>query len=95
MYRGSLGAKRLNESVATVIEHLFEQISDLYVVHQVGRNNSSVYKALVILILSEEFISGLYRYTGAADVVITRSGANTVAELAVQAKPIIIIPNAS
>ncbi len=91
---GSLGAVRLNQSVVAIIERLFEQINDLYVVHQVGKGNTGIYKNFTHPHLKiEEFIANLYKYTGAADSVITRSGANTVAELAVQGKAIIIVPN--
>jgi UDP-N-acetylglucosamine--N-acetylmuramyl-(pentapeptide) pyrophosphoryl-undecaprenol N-acetylglucosamine transferase len=91
---GSLGAIRLNQSVALVISQLFEQINDLYVIHQIGKGNNSVYENYSNPRLkTPEFISNLYKYTGAADIVITRSGATTIAELAVQGKATIIIPN--
>jgi len=91
---GSLGATRLNNEISKIIPELFEQINDLFVVHQVGKGNLKVYgkyenKQLIVA----EFIQDLYKYTGAADVIIARSGATTVAELAIQAKPLILIPN--
>ena len=91
---GSLGATRINQAVGNIISQLFEQINDLYVIHQVGKGNSGIYKEFVHPHLRvEEFIADLYKYTGAADAVITRSGANTVAELEMQGKAIIIVPN--
>jgi UDP-N-acetylglucosamine--N-acetylmuramyl-(pentapeptide) pyrophosphoryl-undecaprenol N-acetylglucosamine transferase len=41
------------------------------------------------------FVSDMYRYTGAANIVIARGGATNLAELAVQGKTCIIVPNAS
>lgn len=35
----------------------------------------------------------MYLYSGASDLVITRAGANTMAELGVQAKACIVVPN--
>lgn len=91
---GSLGAARINQAISKIIGQLFEQINDLYVIHQVGGGKNNVYKDFSnSRLIVKEFISDLYEYTGAADVVVTRSGANTVAELAVQGKAIVIIPN--
>lgn len=91
---GSQGANRLNQTLVDVVDQLFHQINDLYIFHQVGKGNTRIYGQLNQPHLEVvEFVSNLYKYTGAADIVITRSGANTVAELAVQGKPIIIVPN--
>jgi len=38
------------------------------------------------------FVTDFYRYTGAADVIISRAGATNLAEFAVQGKACIIIP---
>jgi UDP-N-acetylglucosamine--N-acetylmuramyl-(pentapeptide) pyrophosphoryl-undecaprenol N-acetylglucosamine transferase len=91
---GSLGARRLNKYVVNIIDELFEEIDNLYVVHQVGKNNKYIYKNIAKpSLIVVEFINDLYKYSGAADIVLTRSGANTVAELAVQGKPMVIVPN--
>jgi UDP-N-acetylglucosamine--N-acetylmuramyl-(pentapeptide) pyrophosphoryl-undecaprenol N-acetylglucosamine transferase len=39
------------------------------------------------------YVSDLYRYSGAADVIITRAGATAIAEFAVQGKACILVPN--
>ena len=39
------------------------------------------------------FLHDVYRYSGAADVVVTRAGATNLAEFAVQGKACIVIPN--
>ena len=41
----------------------------------------------------EEYFADMYKYSGAADVIIARAGANTIAEIAAQGKAAIIIPN--
>jgi len=35
----------------------------------------------------------MYQYSAAADIVITRASATALAELEVQGKPLIVIPN--
>src|SRR5690606_34002767 len=35
----------------------------------------------------------LHQYTGASDLIVTRAGANTLAEIGVQGKACIVIPN--
>ena len=39
------------------------------------------------------FISDVYRYSGAADVIITRAGATNLAEFALQGKACIVVPS--
>jgi UDP-N-acetylglucosamine--N-acetylmuramyl-(pentapeptide) pyrophosphoryl-undecaprenol N-acetylglucosamine transferase len=38
------------------------------------------------------FVSDVYRYTGAADIIVSRASATVIAELAVQAKATILVP---
>ena len=91
---GSLGAQRLNAAFGQVVPALLQQFSDLLIIHQVGLGNlkqlddvnDARYHKL-------EFMDGMYRYTGAADVVVTRAGANTLAELGVQGKACVVVPN--
>lgn len=91
---GSLGARRLNESFQTIVAKLLEDYSDLVIVHQVGKSGAEIYKEfshqrLIVL----PFLKDMHHYTGAADVVIARAGANTLAELGVQGKAVVVVPN--
>jgi UDP-N-acetylglucosamine--N-acetylmuramyl-(pentapeptide) pyrophosphoryl-undecaprenol N-acetylglucosamine transferase len=91
---GSLGARRLNTAMTGLAPTLLEKHHDLHIVHQVGKGNDKTYgpyqhERLQVL----EFMEGMHRYTGAADVVVTRAGANTLAELGVQGKACIVVPN--
>lgn len=91
---GSLGAQRLNTAMREIVPALFEQYPKLHIIHQVGRGNLGVYEGYQHRNLQvKEFLEGLYLYTGAADVVVTRAGANTLAELGVQQKACIVVPN--
>ncbi len=91
---GSTGAARLNKAVLKILPDLLKKISDLQVIHQVGKGKRAVYKRysherLEVL----EFLSPMHEYTGAADLIITRAGANSLAEFGIQGKACVVVPN--
>ncbi len=91
---GSSGAQRLNVAVREIIEGLLSQYPTLYVVHQTGKGKAGVYsdyshERLQVL----EFMRPMYKYTGAADIVVSRVSGNTMAELGYQRKPVIGVPS--
>jgi UDP-N-acetylglucosamine--N-acetylmuramyl-(pentapeptide) pyrophosphoryl-undecaprenol N-acetylglucosamine transferase len=99
---GGLGAQRVNHAVAEAIPHLMNEFPDLHVVHGVGRRNQETMEQLYAKSLTGtqaqrlevyDFISDVYRFSGAADIVITRAGATNLAEFAVQGKACVIIPS--
>ena len=92
---GSLGAVKLNKILIEIIEPLLKTFGDLYIFHQVGKGNTKIYDGLKPdkRLRVVEFIPDMYKYSGAADLVIARAGATSIAELAVQGKPTIFIPN--
>jgi len=99
---GGLGAQRLNEAVAAIMPTLLKAYKDLAVVHTVGRNHQKVMEDMYDKCLDaaergrvvvEGFLTDLYRYSGAADVIIARAGATNLAEFAVQRKACVIVPN--
>jgi len=91
---GSLGARRLNMAMTGLVPALLQKYPQLKIIHQVGKGNQKTYgpyqhERLMVI----EFMEGMHRYTGAADVVVTRAGANSLAELGVQGKACIVVPN--
>ena len=91
---GSLGASAINEAIRHIIPHILEQDPKLYVVHQVGKGKQGIYTGFSHDRLRPlEFLQPMYAYTGASDVVVSRAGANTIAELGVQGKAVIVVPN--
>jgi UDP-N-acetylglucosamine--N-acetylmuramyl-(pentapeptide) pyrophosphoryl-undecaprenol N-acetylglucosamine transferase len=99
---GGLGAKGINSAFAEALPHLLNEYKDLYAVHIVGRDHddamSKVYNDS--LTPGEQgrvrvfgYIPDVFRYSGAADIVITRAGATNLAEFAVQGKACIVIPS--
>jgi UDP-N-acetylglucosamine--N-acetylmuramyl-(pentapeptide) pyrophosphoryl-undecaprenol N-acetylglucosamine transferase len=93
---GSLGATEINKAFVSIYQSILNRYKDdVYIVHQVGRGKLSAYDNYVInhQMQVKEFFNNLYQYSAAADVVITRASATALAELAIQGKPVIAIPN--
>jgi UDP-N-acetylglucosamine--N-acetylmuramyl-(pentapeptide) pyrophosphoryl-undecaprenol N-acetylglucosamine transferase len=91
---GSGGAGRINTAVRAILPELLQQHPDLRVIHQVGVGKGAVYKDFNSERLQVyELLKPMHVFTGASDVVITRAGANTMAELGVQGKACLVIPN--
>ncbi|MDB5181314.1 MAG: UDP-N-acetylglucosamine--N-acetylmuramyl- (pentapeptide) pyrophosphoryl-undecaprenol [Candidatus Saccharibacteria bacterium] len=100
---GGLGAQRLNTAVIENASFLLQQYPRMAIVHLTGKANEAEVQAAYDEVLKSQdvrkrmivkgFTTDMARYSGAADVVVARGGATNLAELAVQAKPCIIVPN--
>ncbi|HSH18357.1 MAG TPA: UDP-N-acetylglucosamine--N-acetylmuramyl-(pentapeptide) pyrophosphoryl-undecaprenol N-acetylglucosamine transferase [Candidatus Saccharimonadales bacterium] len=101
---GGLGAQRLNEAVVENAPYLLNRYRGLAIVHLAGRANEQATMDAYDQALGADsearrrvfvkgFVTGMHRYSGAANVVVARGGATNLAELAMQAKPCIIVPN--
>jgi UDP-N-acetylglucosamine--N-acetylmuramyl-(pentapeptide) pyrophosphoryl-undecaprenol N-acetylglucosamine transferase len=96
---GSLGAMRLNEAVYINLESM---LSDLEVnIFWISgkrqyqelseRLKQGSYDLNRVHLFS--FVENFYNVVAAADVIVSRAGATTLAELAAAAKPVILVPN--
>ncbi len=99
---GGLGAQRLNMSVARISNKLLTKYSNLVILHIAGPGKddelAEEYEKQLSTdqlgrVVVEPFVSDLYRYSGAADIVICRASATTLTELAEQGKACIVLPN--
>jgi UDP-N-acetylglucosamine--N-acetylmuramyl-(pentapeptide) pyrophosphoryl-undecaprenol N-acetylglucosamine transferase len=99
---GGLGSQRVNRAVADALPHLLRDFQDLHVFHVVGRANEAEMRKAYLSELPVDaqgrvqimsFIPDVYRYSGAADIVICRAGATNLAEFAVQGKACIVVPS--
>lgn len=99
---GGHGAQAINDAMVANAQFLLERYPKLLIVHATGRaleqEVSHAYDKAVKpsdrnRIITEGYIQGAYRYSGAADIVIARGGATTLAELAIQAKACVIVPS--
>ncbi len=94
---GSQGAHRVNELVLDAFELITERIGDrLNLIHQTGKKDlnevKSRYRKSGISADASDFyrdMAGIYRQV---DLVISRSGATTLAELSVMGLPVLLIP---
>lgn len=92
---GGLGAKRINDAVATGLNELLKHTSVLLL------SGASHYDELRALTPQDNdrfqllpFTEDMAQVLGAADIVVARAGATTLLELAALAKPTILVPNA-
>jgi UDP-N-acetylglucosamine--N-acetylmuramyl-(pentapeptide) pyrophosphoryl-undecaprenol N-acetylglucosamine transferase len=101
IFGGSLGAIRLNEAVLEAAPVLLSQLPKLHILHVTGKAQAEEI-AIAYGTLNDElarrvwcwpFLPNLYEITGIADVVIARAGATSIAELGLQHKAVILVPN--
>lgn len=92
---GSLGATSINKQLVELAPSLLKAHPYLHIIHQTGQGNKEIYSDFTNKKLhAYEFLKPMHAFTGASDVVVSRAGANTMAELGVQGKACIIVPNA-
>ncbi len=98
VFGGSQGAQTLNRAVPEILKTLAAKAPDaaLQVIHVSGekwledtrgRYAGASFKALVL-----PYITAMEQAYGAADLVLCRSGASTLAELIAQKKPAVLVP---
>lgn len=90
---GSLGAKSINEALATHINALIK--AGLQVIWQTGKSYAKEAAAIAVEhkeVWSGEFIVNMEYAYAAADIILARAGAMTVAEIAVVQKPAVFVP---
>ncbi len=99
---GGLGAQRMNDAVSTCMPDLLVRYPDLWVVHIAGRANEAEVRQYYKQNLAPKvqhrvhvkgYVTNLYQYSGAADVILARAGATAIAEFAAQHKACVIVPN--
>ncbi len=96
IFGGSAGAHRINTAILEALDSLKESKSSLRFIHQTGKEDfdlvSRGYEEKGFEAEVMPFIDEMARCYRRADLVICRSGASTVAELAVCGKASILIP---
>ncbi len=92
---GSLGARTINESIASGLNKIYEK--NIGLIWQTGKtyfetakkSNPDNLKNIVIT----GFIYKMDYAFAAADIIISRAGAGTISELCVVGKPVILVPS--
>ncbi|MDP1689770.1 MAG: UDP-N-acetylglucosamine--N-acetylmuramyl-(pentapeptide) pyrophosphoryl-undecaprenol N-acetylglucosamine transferase [bacterium] len=98
---GSQGAERINE---VVLSSLSELVSIANIIHQTGRANIKDVEAVAHVVLSKDknaaryhpidYLSqtSLQRAAAVTNLIISRAGANSIAEISLWEKPAILMP---
>jgi UDP-N-acetylglucosamine--N-acetylmuramyl-(pentapeptide) pyrophosphoryl-undecaprenol N-acetylglucosamine transferase len=93
---GSQGAHAINKLMVDVLTSGDEAFAGLQVIHQTGRNDeemvSKAYQDSGIEAKVAPFFTDMGSVYDQADLVVSRAGATTLAEIAVLGKPAILIP---
>jgi UDP-N-acetylglucosamine--N-acetylmuramyl-(pentapeptide) pyrophosphoryl-undecaprenol N-acetylglucosamine transferase len=96
IFGGSAGARRINQKMMEVLGQLQEIKSSLKFIHQTGKEDidlvSEAYQKGGFDALVKPFFDEMAMCYQISDLVICRSGASTIAELAVCGKAAILIP---
>ena len=90
---GSLGAKRINETIALHLETLLDK--GLQVLWQTGKLYIDRFEALGKKegVVIKAFIQRMDLFYAASDVLISRAGAGTISELCIVGKPVLFVPS--
>ena len=90
---GSLGAKVINETMASIVDDLID--AGVQLIWQTGKLYFERFKHLSEKegVQMYEFIQRMDLLYAAADVLISRAGAGTISELCIVGKPVIFIPS--
>jgi UDP-N-acetylglucosamine--N-acetylmuramyl-(pentapeptide) pyrophosphoryl-undecaprenol N-acetylglucosamine transferase len=103
VFGGSQGARVLNEVMPKVAGALLEAVPGLEIVHQVGgRHEAAAAEAYAAVGLAGDarlrvvpYLDGMVAEFAVADLMLCRSGASTVAELAAAWKASVLVPFAA
>ncbi len=99
VFGGSQGARALNAVMPKIVAQLLASVPGLTILHQAGARHAETTQAAyedsgapANRWQVEAFLDDMPRRFEAADLVLSRSGASTVAELAAAGKPAVLIP---
>ncbi len=89
VFGGSLGAMSINNAVFEIYEQLLTE--GIQIIWQTGKHfNKPILRKEGVMV--SEFIEDMATAYSAADLVVSRAGASTIAELAALGKPAILVP---
>lgn len=90
---GSLGANSINDAIAKNLQQFLEQ--DIQLIWQTGKSHASRYANAAKTysnVFVNSFLDDMSAAYTAADLVVSRAGAMSVAEIALTAKPCVFVP---
>ncbi len=90
VFGGSLGASQINDVIFDIVNN--PPFHELAIHHQIGFSSMPAEKEYSIKYVPMAYIDNMQKEYEWCDVIIARSGASTVSELAIIKKPVLIIP---
>lgn len=95
-FGGSQGAHSLNVALVAAAPELRRLVPNLAIIHQTGRADAAAvtaaYRSAGVDAEVSAFIDDMASAYGRADLVVSRAGASTLAEVAAAGKPTILVP---
>ena len=96
VFGGSQGAHAINEAMFRCLPTLLREAPGIHIIHQTGERDyndaRAAYSSLGESAEVYKFIEDMPAAFARADLVVCRSGASTVAEIAAAAKPAVFVP---
>ena len=96
VFGGSQGARAINQAVVRALPELMKRVPGLRIIHQTGEREynevRAAYEQAGVAAEVSKFIDDMPAFFARADLVLCRSGASTVAEIAAAGKPAIFVP---
>jgi UDP-N-acetylglucosamine--N-acetylmuramyl-(pentapeptide) pyrophosphoryl-undecaprenol N-acetylglucosamine transferase len=96
VFGGSQGARAINKTVPAAMPELLKRVPGLCVIHQTGERDyndvQSAYARTGVSAEVHQFIDDMPGFFARADLILCRSGASTVAEIAAAGKPAVFVP---
>ncbi len=96
VFGGSQGARAINLAVVRALPELMKRVPGLRVIHQTGEREyndvQAAYAQAGVPAEVHKFLDDMPGFFARADLVLCRSGASTVAEIAAAGKPAIFVP---
>ncbi len=96
VFGGSQGARAINQVMIRSLPELMKRIPGLHLIHQTAERDydevQSAYAQAGVLAEIHKFVDDMPGFFARADLVLCRSGASTVAEIAAAGKPAVFVP---
>jgi UDP-N-acetylglucosamine--N-acetylmuramyl-(pentapeptide) pyrophosphoryl-undecaprenol N-acetylglucosamine transferase len=96
VFGGSQGAHAINQAMIQCLPELLKQAPGIHIIHQTGERDyndaQSAYQRAGADAEVFPFITDMPKFIACADLVLCRSGASTVAEIAAAGRPAIFVP---
>jgi UDP-N-acetylglucosamine--N-acetylmuramyl-(pentapeptide) pyrophosphoryl-undecaprenol N-acetylglucosamine transferase len=96
VFGGSQGARAINQAVSRTIGSLVGRVPGVRVIHQTGEHDYNgvlaAYSQAGFPAEVHKFIDDMPAFFARADLILCRSGASTVAEIAAAGKPAVFVP---